>query len=496
MTDEQLARALHGGGAASIQTLQYAAQQRGRGENLARVLLRLELIAPEVLAQYDPATAAWLAASGQGAGQATAAPEEDVEIGLGADRINDAGGEIVYSGEEDGGYDPAQAPVVRWTSELIRVAVSMGASDMHLEPRANGLLPRYRVDGQLRSGNLLPVDLILPVTSRLKVLSGIDITETRMPQDGRFRASFGDRVFDFRVSTLPGLHGEKVVLRLLDRTSLVTDLVRLGFTPDARKLFESMLRRSHGMILVTGPTGSGKTTTLYAALASAQDTTKNVITIEDPVEYELEGVNQTPVQVEIGLTFAAVLRSVLRQDPDVILVGEIRDNDTADIAVRAALTGHLLLSTLHTNSAVGAVTRLQDMGVPPYLIASALTGVLAQRLVRMNCRNCKAVIPDDDPERIEAIDVLKLEPDAKLYRGKGCEKCNNSGYKGRVGIMEILSIDGELRRAIQKWPTMDELKAVAIATGFKTLWQDGREKLLAGITSPTEVMRALLGHDE
>lgn len=501
MTDEQLARALHSSGLATIETLKSAHTQRAPGENLARTLIRMRLVGLPDLMRIDPdALLAPHAPSSHAShdvevlGGHDAPPE--IEIGLGADAALGADGEIIYDDESDGGYDPAQAPVVRWTTELLRVAVAMGASDMHLEPRATGLLPRYRVDGALRSGNLLPSDLILPVTSRLKVLSGLDITETRMPQDGRFRAYFGDRPFDFRVSTLPGLHGEKVVLRLLDRSSLVTDLARLGFAGEMKQKFESLLRRSHGMILVTGPTGSGKTTTLYAALSAAHDDTKNVITIEDPVEYELEGVTQTPVQTEINLTFSTILRSVLRQDPDVILVGEIRDNDTADIAVRAALTGHLLLSTLHTNSAVGAITRLQDMDVPPYLISSALAGVLAQRLVRMICRNCKEQLAHDDRERLEAIDVLKLPADSVMWRGAGCDACNNSGYKGRVGIMELLLIDLNMRRAIQTCSTIDELRAVAVANGFKTLWQDGREKLLAGITSPAEVMKALLGHDE
>lgn len=397
MTDEQLARAVHGAGLLSKDKILEAGRQRQSGENLAATLLRLGAVPMSELMRLDPLALDHLSSTnGNGAhlsstnGHASSTKEQGAqngagytqgeELGLGIEKAAEIEGEFqIEGGTDDSNYDPAQAPVVRWANELLKLAISMGASDVHLEPQPTGLLPRYRVDGRLRSGNTLPVDISLPLVSRFKVLANLDITEQRLPQDGRFRAKAGKRSYDFRVSSLPGIHGEKIVLRLLDHSSLVTDLGRLGFSHRDREVFNSMLQRSHGMILVTGPTGSGKTTTLYGALASARDDTKNVITVEDPVEYELGGVTQTNVQSEIGMTFARALRAILRQDPDVILVGEIRDEETADVAVRAALTGHLLLSTLHTNSAAAAVTRLQDMGVPAYLIASSLAGVSTLR---------------------------------------------------------------------------------------------------------------------
>ena len=456
MTDEQFARAVHGSGLVTRDQLKDYAAQRLQGESLARAMLRLGALPPGEILSFDPhalddgraptgngaavvptngggAAAGNFAFSGQGNGgqgngarqparvgaqplQARArveapapAPAEmpveeaiaqaptDSEVGLGAEtREQIEGTFFVESNGDAGDDDPAMAPVVRYANEMLKHAIGIGASDVHLEPNPDGLLPRYRIDGSLRSERMLPPDLSLPLISRLKVLANIDITEQRLPQDGRFRARYGPKTFDFRVSTLPNLHGEKIVMRLLDHSSLVTDLSKLGFSKSDEQRFGSMLTRSHGMILVTGPTGSGKTTTLYAALAASRDETKNVITVEDPVEYELRGVTQTSVHSEIGLTFAAALRSILRQDPDTILVGEIRDQETADVAVRAALTGHLLLATLHTNSAVAAITRLQDMGIPAYLIASALEGVLAQRLARLSCRFCRQPIPDTE----------------------------------------------------------------------------------------------------
>jgi type II secretory ATPase GspE/PulE/Tfp pilus assembly ATPase PilB-like protein len=490
MTDEQLARALHGAGLATIDTLKAVAMQRHRGETLAHALLRLDILPPGDILRFDPKAfdgTPW---------ERDEEFETAGEMGLGTETPALGDFDIYFDEDREGSNDVSLAPVVRWSNELLRLALSLGASDLHLEPRPDGMLPRYRIDGALRSGNLLPLDLVAPVTSRFKVLAHLDITEQRVPQDGRFRAFVGGRPYDFRVSTLPSLHGEKTVMRILDRSSLVTDLTKLGFTPGMRTDFESLLKRSHGMILVTGPTGSGKTTTLYAALSAARDDTRNVITIEDPVEYELEGVTQAPVNEDVGLTFAAALRSILRQDPDVILVGEIRDNETADISVRAALTGHLLLSTLHTNSAVGAITRLQDMDVEPYLIASSLAGVLAQRLVKMNCRHCRSPLLEGEPEREEAIQALGLPADSQLWKGRGCDRCGGTGFKGRVAILELLLVDSKLRRAIVNKAPADELKQIARADGFRTLWQDGKDKLLSGITSPGEVMKALLGHEE
>jgi type II secretory ATPase GspE/PulE/Tfp pilus assembly ATPase PilB-like protein len=495
MTDEQLARSLHGAGLLTKDTLTGAARARRPGENLARTLVRLSLVQPGDILQFDPTAFDGATAS---APQAPApAPVEVVHEDVGSDEPDpsDFEGEFTVEGA-DGAPDPSQAPVVRWANELLRLAITMGASDIHLEPRADGLLPRYRIDGMLRPGQLLPPDMTLPIVSRLKVVGGLDITENRMPQDGRFRAKLGRRTYDFRVSSLPSIHGEKIVMRLLDHSSLVTDLAKLGFGEKDKKDFEAMLGRSHGMILVTGPTGSGKTTTLYAALAGTRDEAKNVITVEDPVEYELVGVTQTNVHHDIGLGFASVLRSILRQDPDVILVGEIRDAETADVAVRAALTGHLLLSTLHTNSAVAAVTRLQDMDVPPYLIASSLAGVIAQRLARLNCRYCRTPIPADDPARLENSAALELPADSPMFRGAGCPRCNGTGSKGRVALIEMLHIDTNLRRAIMDKQDSDTLRSIARQSGFKTLVDDAREKVIAGHLSPEEAMRVLVGHEE
>lgn len=513
MTDEHLARSLHGAGLLTREALNGAARSRHAGEPLARTLVRLNLVVPGEIMRFDPhafdepngqANGAHAGDQANGAGEhgangnGHAAPEfapPGPEVGISERDDSDFNGIFTVEGA-DGTADPSQAPVITFTNELLRLAITMGASDIHLEPRADGLLPRYRIDGQLRPGQLLPMELTLPMVSRMKVIGGLDITENRMPQDGRFRATLGRRTFDFRVSSLPSIHGEKIVLRLLDHTSLVTDLTRLGFTQHDKTEFEAMLGRSHGMILVTGPTGSGKTTTLYAALAATRDDTKNVITVEDPVEYELGGVTQTNVHSDIGLNFASVLRSILRQDPDVILVGEIRDPETADVAVRAALTGHLLLSTLHTNSAVAAVTRLQDMDVPSYLIASSLVGVIAQRLARLNCRYCRMLIPADDPARLEYGAALDISPDAPMFRGAGCEKCGGTGTKGRMALVELLHIDARLRRAIMDKQDSDTLRSIARQSGFKTLVDDAREKVLAGHIAPEQAMRVIVGHEE
>jgi type IV pilus assembly protein PilB len=493
MTDDQMARAIHGAGLLPAETIQEAGRARLRGESLAKAILRLGLLPPGDILQFDPEALSELTPP-------TARPAaSSPSMGLGAEGPRDIEGDFyIISGseQENNNYDPAEAPVVRWANELLKLAIQMGSSDVHLEPRPTGLLPRYRVDGSLRSGQELPVDLTQPIISRFKVLANLDITESRMPQDGRFRARYGTRTFDFRVSTLPGIHGEKVVLRLLDHSSLVTDLQKLGFSQRDKVQFESMLERSHGMILVTGPTGSGKTTTLYAALACTQDDEKNIITIEDPVEYELAGVNQSNVQSDIGFTFASALRAILRQDPDVILVGEIRDEETADVAVRAALTGHLLLSTLHTNSAVATITRLQDMNVPSYLIASSLTGVLAQRLARMNCRYCREEIPQSDVRRDEWSQFFDLPHNAPMHIGKGCEKCNGTGRRGRVALVEILDVGPKLRKAIMGGQEASSLRQAAKEEGLRTLRDDARDKILAGILSPEEGMSVLMGHEE
>lgn len=517
MSDQELAKTLLAQGVLTAQQIRDAAQQRG-GRRFAQVLIDNNWAERETILAIDPhalnettslsTPAAGGVASGERVMMQTppgngarlnfsrpdaAASDADVhaEIGQDDERTMDESG-VVVQGEEDRADDPNMGPIILYVNQLISIAVEMRASDMHLEPREDGLLPRYRVDGQLRPGGLIPKELMPPIVSRLKVLCNLDITEQRLPQDGRFRASVGGLIYDFRVSTLPTIYGEKVVIRLLDRSSLVTDLRKLGFQGDTRDAFEDMLQRSQGMILVTGPTGSGKTTTLYAALAATRDETKNVITVEDPVEYELPGITQTMVQSEIGLTFATQLRAILRQDPDVILVGEIRDYETAEVAIRAALTGHLVLSTLHTNTAVGAVTRLQDMGVPPYLIASSPSGCLAQRLVRLICFKCREQVPFDSPEYREAAVKLRLPEGLPIYHGAGCAACGETGYRGRIAVTELLTFDAELRRAVMDKADADTLRRLALKNGMKTLWDDGLEKLRGGLTTAEEIARVLL----
>lgn len=524
MSEQQLARALVAKGLLTPQQVQTAAQKRNATHNFAQVVVELGWVPAMDVLEVDPLAfesnrgesnrettrveavrpRSEVPAAANGAGEV--APESPSvagqwmsDVGLGQDGspdLDDTG--VKIAGEFSSNTDDAiPGTIVQYCNELLQFAVSLRASDLHLEPRESGLLPRYRIDGELRTfGNPIPKELQAPIVSRFKVLSNIDITENRLPQDGRFRAYVGGRTFDFRVSTLPSVHGEKVVMRLLDRSSLVTDLTKLGFSDEGRNQFEDMLRRSYGMILVTGPTGSGKTTTLYAALAATRDETKNVITVEDPVEYEMPGVTQTGVQSEIGLTFATQLRAILRQDPDVILVGEIRDNETADIAVRAALTGHLVLSTLHTNSAAAAVARLQDMDVPNFLLASSVSGILAQRLVRLICRQCRQPMDQDSPQYDIDITRLRLPQGTVLYHGAGCEACNNTGMRGRMALLELLNVDSEMRRAIASQAAADELRGIAIKNGMKTLWQDGLEKAQKGLTTADEVARALLGAED
>ncbi len=490
MTDEILARALHSTGTLTREQLQAAAHDRGPQERLGHTLIRMGLLTP---AQLGRITSGHFESNGhlpQSSEQAPTTPKPAPEV------VEDLTSLPLFVVGSDDSTDAAQAPVVRYANELLRYAITLGASDVHFEPQPDGLLPRYRIDGALQAGQLLPVELSLPILSRFKVLANLDITEQRMPQDGRFRVTIGSKTIDFRVSSLPSLHGEKIVLRLLNHSSLETDLGRLGFARRHKAQFEKMLSRSHGMILVTGPTGSGKTTTLYAALGAARDDTKNVMTIEDPVEYELAGITQTSIQADIGLTFARVLRAALRQDPDVVLVGEIRDEETADIAVRAALTGHLLLSTIHTNSAIGTIGRLRDMGVPSYLLASSMAGILAQRLARLTCRSCRVIAAPDDPRRTEWAQFFDLPADAPFQIGAGCDKCRGKGTRGRVAIIEILEIDSALRRAISSDEDAESLRDRARSEGFLSLMDDARDKILAGFLSPEEAMKVLMGHEE
>lgn len=380
-----------------------------------------------------------------------------------------------------------EAPVVRLVNLTITQAVQEGASDIHIEPTENDVKIRFRVDGVLYDVISPPKKIFPTLVARIKILSNMDIAERRIPQDGRFRVNSQGKIIDFRVSTLPTIYGEKIVLRLLDRSATLIGLEKLGFTEDILHKFDNLISRPYGMILVTGPTGSGKTTTLYSALARINTPEKNIITVEDPVEYQFARINQVQINPKAGLTFATGLRSILRQDPDIIMVGEIRDKETAEIAVQAALTGHLVLSTIHTNDAAGAITRLIDMGIEPYLISSSLIGVLAQRLARRICTRCK--VPKKPTE--EEIRVLSLPPSYTLYEGKGCEACRHTGYKGRIGIFELLIIDDEIRAMIVDRKPANVIRESAVKKGMVTLWEDAKLKVKNGITTYNEILRTV-----
>jgi general secretion pathway protein E len=380
-----------------------------------------------------------------------------------------------------------EAPVVRLVNLLIENAISAHASDIHVEPFEDTLRIRYRIDGVLFDQEAPPRRLQAAVTSRIKIMAEMNIAERRLPQDGRIRVTLQARRVDIRVSTVPTVHGESIVMRLLDRSSVFLPLEDLGFSPSIRSRFEALIKRPHGILLVTGPTGSGKTTTLYAALDKINSPDRKIITVEDPVEYQLKGVNQIPVRSKIGLTFATGLRHIVRQDPDVILVGEIRDLETAEIAIQAALTGHLVFSTLHTNDAPGAITRLEDMGVEPYLVSSVLEGVLAQRLVRRICEACR--VPDTPtPADLEALGV-DLHGRYTLFRGKGCDECRGTGYRGRFGIYELFPITEEVRGLVLRRASTPEIRRHAIEAGMVTLRLDGWMKARNGLTTVEEILR-------
>ena len=380
-----------------------------------------------------------------------------------------------------------QPPVIRFVNLLIREAHEARASDIHLESSRDGLLVRFRVDGVLSDVPSPPKGLQAAVISRVKLLAELDIAERRAPQDGRIRVRLEERELDLRVSTVPTLYGESVVLRLLDRGGRPVALEELGMAPDILERMRRLAERPHGILLATGPTGSGKTTTLYAALGLRQHTAEKIITVEDPVEYHLEGVTQVPVSVRAGMTFAGALRSILRQDPDVLMVGEMRDGETAAIAIQAALTGHLVFSTLHTNDAASALTRLVDLKVEPYLIAATLEGVLAQRLVRKVCPECRARYTPDP----QAVALLAQQPvgATKLERGRGCAACRHTGYRGRMGIFELLVVTEKVKQHLLKTPNAVTLRALAQAEGMVTLRADGWRKVQAGLTTVEEVLR-------
>lgn len=388
------------------------------------------------------------------------------------------------------------APIINLVNSFVSQAIKDGASDIHIEPQEKALRVRFRVDGMLREIGTFPRDIHAAIIARIKIISEMDIAEKRIPQDGRIKIREAGRDVDVRVSTLPTIMGEKIVMRLLDQKAVILDIDKLGFSKENKAIYQNFYSQSYGMILVTGPTGSGKTTTLYSTLVTVNSPKQNIITLEDPVEYRLPGVNQVQVNPKAGLTFANGLRSILRQDPNIVLVGEIRDGETADIAIRASLTGHLVFATLHTNDAAGAITRLIDMDVEPFLVASSVLGVIAQRLVRIVCSGCKESYtpPEDSLERVFLGAGPKEE--LTLYRGVGCSRCNGSGYRGRMAIHEVMPISAEVRQAVTRRASSDEISKIAIVQGMVTMRQDGIKKALAGLTDLKEVMRvAYAGND-
>jgi general secretion pathway protein E len=382
------------------------------------------------------------------------------------------------------------APVIRLANQLIGRAVEMRASDIHVEPRENGLAVRYRIDGALQEMEPPPATIGPALVSRLKIMARLDIAERRLPQDGRIRIPVRGRQIDMRVSTVPTIHGENVVLRVLDRSSIALEFAKLGFAPELERRFLSLLDQPNGILLVTGPTGSGKTTTLYTSLRHLNAPDKKLFTVEDPVEYQLDGVSQIEIKPQIGLTFAHCLRSILRQDPDIVMIGEIRDVETAEIAIQASLTGHLVLSTLHTNSAAGTVTRLLDMGVADYLITSTVNGILAQRLVRRLCPECREAY-QPVPGFLQQIGVAEdLAKGATLHRPRGCAACRGTGFRGRICIVELMPLGATIRRLVLAHAETQEIEATAIADGMRTMFQDGIALALAGTTTVEEVLRA------
>src|SRR6202165_1398779 len=384
-------------------------------------------------------------------------------------------------------HDSEDAPVIKIVNLILAQAVKEKASDIHVEPFQNTLKLRYRIDGELLPAESPPKALQLAITSRIKILAGLNIAERRIPQDGRFRIRVLGKEIDLRISILPTAHGEKIVIRILDKASLSGSIDQMGMDADTLSKFKKAIDAPHGMILVTGPPGSGKTTTLYSVLQELNSPEYNIVTVEDPIEYELAGINQVAVRSDIGLDFASALRSILRQDPDIVMVGEIRDNETADIAVKAALTGHQVLSTLHTNDAAGAITRLDDMGIEPFLISSSVIMACAQRLVRRICTNCREEsVPE--PEIFERLS-MKAPEGAVFYHGSGCDRCKGRGHLGRGAIIESLPVGGDIPRLIIKRASSSVIKNQAISEGMRTLRMVGIDKALEGITTLEEIWR-------
>ena len=415
--------------------------------------------------------------------QATLEDASDVEV---LEELQEISAEALARQGED-------APVVRLVNVVLMSAIQKGASDIHIEPYEKELRVRYRIDGILYNIMAPPMKYRDAIVSRVKIMSKLDIAEKRLPQDGRIKIRFNEsgtpKEIDFRVSVLPTLFGEKIVMRLLDKDKLMLDMTRLGFEPESLEKFERAILRPWGMVLVTGPTGSGKTNTLYSSISKINTSETNIMTAEDPVEFNLVGINQVQVRENIGLNFAAALRSFLRQDPNIILVGEIRDFETAEIAVKAALTGHLVLSTLHTNDAPSTINRLMNMGIEPFLVASSVHLICAQRLVRRVCSNCKEAHAMPAPGLVQAGFTQDEAGSVTPMRGKGCERCNNTGYKGRVGLYEVMEVTEELRELILVGASGLELRRKAIDEGMITLRRSGLRKVMEGVTTVEEVVR-------
>ncbi|HKX17028.1 MAG TPA: ATPase, T2SS/T4P/T4SS family [bacterium] len=389
-----------------------------------------------------------------------------------------------------------EAPIVRIVNQVLHQAIGEDASDIHFEPRDHDVLVRLRIDGLLHDMMTAPKQIQAALMSRIKILASLDIAERRLPQDGHIHLRYDGKKYDLRVSTMPTVLGEKIVIRVLTQSSTRVSLNEIGFPGDLLTHWEALIARPYGMIIATGPTGSGKTTTLYGTLDRINTRERNVVSIEDPVEYRMARVNQVQVNPKAGLTFASGLRSMLRQDPDVILVGEIRDRETAQMAVQASMTGHLVLSTLHTNDAAGAVTRLADMGVEPFLVTGSLIGVLAQRLVRIICTRCKETYtPPADSLRQLGVEEAR-HGEIRLYRGRGCDFCRGTGYRGRTGVFELIIMDGRLRELVLQGASVDHLRAAAQQNGMRTLRQDGIERVLEGVTTVEELLRVILVSEE
>ncbi len=398
--------------------------------------------------------------------------------------------EFISEEDEDVGHlkDLAsEAPVIRLVNLLITRAVESRASDIHMEPFEDELRVRYRIDGVLHETESVPKKLQAAIISRIKIMAKLNIAERRLPQDGRIRLKVGEMEVDLRVSTIPILHGESVVMRILQKEGIVIDLNTLGFPPATLTTFNQLIRKPNGIILVTGPTGSGKTTTLYGALDKINSPDRKIITVEDPIEYQLKGINQIQVKPQIGLNFANTLRHIVRQDPDIIMIGEVRDLETAEIAIQSALTGHVVFSTLHTNDAPSSITRLLDMGVENFLLSSTVRGILAQRLIRIICPSCKEI--DTSSADKEELSKLGFGTDVPLYKGRGCEMCAQTGYYGRAGIFELLTVDEDIRKLILKDSDSNQIRNAARQNGMKTLLEDGAEKIKAGMTTLSEVLR-------